>query len=108
MNAAAVLLVTWFYYGQAPAWSQTPFTSMAACQVAREAVLCEAVRLKADWDKEVVRKAACQLCPIPGCLPFPRSARFNDKQARDLWLIIVTIQTKDKQNELYRRPPRPR
>jgi hypothetical protein len=54
-----VLLVTWFYYGQPPAASQTQFSSMEACQAARESVLGEAIRLKSEWENEVVRKTGC-------------------------------------------------
>jgi hypothetical protein len=50
-----VLLVTWFYYGQPPASTQTLFSSMEACQIARVAVAREAARLKDDAEKEVER-----------------------------------------------------
>jgi len=53
-----VLLVTWFYYGQPPANSQTQFSSIEACQVAREAILRDAGRLRADAQKEVEQKRA--------------------------------------------------
>lgn len=52
---AAVLLVTWFYFGQPPANSQTQFPSMEACQIARETIMQEASRLRSDADKEVAR-----------------------------------------------------
>jgi hypothetical protein len=51
-----ILLVTWFSYGQPPASSQTQFTSMDACQIARDTILRDAARLKIDWDKEVEQK----------------------------------------------------
>jgi hypothetical protein len=51
----AVLLVTWFYYGQPPANSQTQFSSVEACQVARASIMQDAARLKSDADKEVAR-----------------------------------------------------
>jgi hypothetical protein len=55
---AAVLLVTWFYFGQPPVTSQTKFSSNETCQVARESILRDAARLKADADKEVARLRA--------------------------------------------------
>jgi hypothetical protein len=55
---ASVLLVTWFYYGQPPSNSQTQFLSLEACQVARDSVLRDAARLKAEADKEVERLRA--------------------------------------------------
>ena len=54
----AVLLVTWFYFGQPPTSSQTQFSSMEACQVASASILRDAARLKADADKEVARLRA--------------------------------------------------
>jgi len=44
----AILLVTWFYYGQAPASYQTPFENMDACLAARAAIMGDAVRLKVE------------------------------------------------------------
>jgi len=55
---AFILMVTWFYYGQPPATSQTVFTSMEACTAARDAVLQDAARLKSDADREVARLRA--------------------------------------------------
>jgi hypothetical protein len=43
-----VLLVTWFVYGQPPASSQTDFGSAEQCELARQAVLLDAERLKKD------------------------------------------------------------
>jgi hypothetical protein len=54
-----VLLVTWLYYGQPPANSQTQFASMETCQVARESILKDAGRLRADAEMEVQQKR-CQ------------------------------------------------
>jgi hypothetical protein len=56
MKASTLLLVTWFYYGQPPTTSQTTFNSMEACTAARDAVLQDAARLKADADREVARQ----------------------------------------------------
>jgi hypothetical protein len=39
------LLVTWFYAGQSPLHSQTQFTSMEACELARDAILRDVARL---------------------------------------------------------------
>jgi hypothetical protein len=47
-----VLLVTWFYYGQPPATSQTQFSSMETCEAARQAVLRDAMRLKSDAERD--------------------------------------------------------
>jgi hypothetical protein len=58
MTATAILLVTWFYYGQPPATSQTEFPSMEACMVARNAVLGDAARLKSEAHAEVARLQA--------------------------------------------------
>ena len=45
-----ILMVTWFYYEQPPATSQTTFTSAKECGVAREAVLADQKRLQAQRD----------------------------------------------------------
>jgi hypothetical protein len=50
-----ILLVTWLIPGQPPSNYQTPFSSMETCQVARSAVLAEAVRLNAEQDKYAAR-----------------------------------------------------
>jgi hypothetical protein len=55
MTTAAVLLVTWFYYGQPPTTSQTQFPTIEACIVARDDVLRDAARLKSNADAEVAR-----------------------------------------------------
>jgi hypothetical protein len=54
----AILLVTWFYYGQPPSTSQTQFTSMQACQTAREAIIRDAARLRADADRQIEHERA--------------------------------------------------
>jgi hypothetical protein len=53
-----VLLVTWFFYGQPPATSQTLFSTMLACQTARESILKDAARLKANEENEVIARRA--------------------------------------------------
>jgi hypothetical protein len=53
-----ILLVTWFYYGQPPVSSQTEFTSMERCTVARDAMLQDAARLKSEADANVERLRA--------------------------------------------------
>ena len=53
-----VLLVTWFYYGQPPANSQTQFSSMGTCEVARQTILQDAGRLKTDAERDVEQKRA--------------------------------------------------
>lgn len=53
-----LLLVTWFYYGQPPANSQTQFSSMETCEIARQSVLRDAARLKVDAEKDVQQKRA--------------------------------------------------
>jgi hypothetical protein len=45
---AALLLVTWIIYGQAPSSYQTPFASMEACEAARQAVLRDADRVRVE------------------------------------------------------------
>ena len=50
-----ILLVTWIIPGQPPSSYQTPFSSMETCQLARSAVLAEAVRLNAEQDKYAAR-----------------------------------------------------
>jgi hypothetical protein len=54
----AVLLVTWFYSSQPPVNSQTQFSSMETCEIARASIMQDAARLKSDADKEVVRLRA--------------------------------------------------
>jgi hypothetical protein len=54
---AVVLLVTWFYYGQPPATSQTVFSSMDACLHARTLLLLDAERLKNDAQKDEKKNA---------------------------------------------------
>ncbi len=49
----AILLVTWFYYGQPPATSQTQFSSMEACNVARVTILRDAARIREETDRQV-------------------------------------------------------
>ena len=63
----AVLLLTWFYAVQSPSQSQTQFTSMEACQLARDAILRDVARLKAEAD-EVTRTA-------PGTITAPATPR---------------------------------
>jgi hypothetical protein len=58
-----VLMVTWFYFNQAPQSSQTPFASEQTCQAARAQILGEARRLNADRDAQIVQH--------PGYNPFP-------------------------------------
>jgi hypothetical protein len=58
VKSVFILMVTWFYYGQPPATSQAQFTSMEACNVARNAVLADAARLKSDIDLETAKKRA--------------------------------------------------
>jgi hypothetical protein len=41
-----VLVVTWFYYGQPPAGSQSDFSSVERCKLAKQMILSEAQRLK--------------------------------------------------------------
>jgi hypothetical protein len=55
---AAVLMVTWFYYGQPPVSSQTEFSSMQACLGAKSQVLQEQERLRLNAQKEVEEKRA--------------------------------------------------
>jgi hypothetical protein len=53
-----ILMVTWFYYGQPSATSHAEFSSIEACSVAKEAVLQDAARLKADADRKVAKARA--------------------------------------------------
>lgn len=53
-----ILMVTWFYYGQPPATSQTVFSTIDACLHARSLVLLDAERLKNDAQKEVEERRA--------------------------------------------------
>jgi hypothetical protein len=46
------MMVTWFYFGEAPATSHTKFTSMAACQAARHEVALSATQLKYEAETE--------------------------------------------------------
>jgi len=52
-----VLLVTWFAFNQAPRSYQSSFASERACQAAKQQLIGEAQRLKADSDREVERLA---------------------------------------------------
>jgi hypothetical protein len=61
----AILLVTWFYYGQPPSTSQTQFTSMQACQMAREAIVRDAARMRADADRQIEQERAKGLAYNP-------------------------------------------
>ena len=42
----ALLMVTWFYMGQAPSTTLTHFNSMEACLVARHFILRDAVAVR--------------------------------------------------------------
>ena len=53
----AVLLVTWFYFGQSPTSSQIDFSTMETCEVAKEGALADGRRLKADAERDVQEKA---------------------------------------------------
>jgi hypothetical protein len=61
----AILLVTWFYYGQAPASYQTPFENMDACLAARAAIMGDAVRLKVEAEKDVEQKRTMGIISNP-------------------------------------------
>lgn len=50
---SVILLVTWFYYGQPPAASQTQFTTMEACNLARINILRDAARFREEADRQV-------------------------------------------------------
>lgn len=45
---AALLMVTWFYMGQAPSTTFTHFNSIEACLVARHFILRDATQLQYD------------------------------------------------------------
>ena len=47
-----VLLVTWFVSGQPPSSYQTTFNSAEACEAARNAVLADGRRLKAELEQK--------------------------------------------------------
>jgi hypothetical protein len=64
MNAATLLLVTWFFAGQQPSNYQTQFTSMDACQQAKNAVLAEQQKLigdEANYVAEIKAKGVIQM-----------------------------------------------
>jgi hypothetical protein len=63
-----VLLVTWFTFNQAPATHETAFSSARACEAARQQVLAEARRLKAENDQELAQMYAGR-GPNPGPAP---------------------------------------
>jgi hypothetical protein len=46
--SSAILMVTWFYLGQAPSTSIIHFASMAACLGARQAIVRDATQLQYD------------------------------------------------------------
>jgi len=58
MVDSVILLVTWFYFGQKPATSQTPFSSMDACQTARWAIVKEASQMREYLEGDARNKAA--------------------------------------------------
>lgn len=45
------LLVTWFVYAQTPTSYQVSFSSVAACETARAALMKEAARFKAETER---------------------------------------------------------
>jgi hypothetical protein len=47
-----LLIVTWFYYGQPPATTQSQFTSKEKCEIARDFVFADAERLKKEAYEE--------------------------------------------------------
>jgi hypothetical protein len=52
-----ILLVTWFVSGQAPSSYQTAFTSAEACNAARDAVIADGRRIKAEADQVQINAA---------------------------------------------------
>ena len=52
----AILVVTWFVYGQSPTTYQVPLASMEACSAARGALLEEVPRLKAEMDAYLAKQ----------------------------------------------------
>jgi hypothetical protein len=49
-----VLLVTWIVSGQPPSSYQTTFNSAEACEAARNAVLTDGRRLKAEFEQKAL------------------------------------------------------
>ena len=50
-----LLLVTWFYYGQPPQASQTAFSTAQRCEAAKQQILDDARRLRAEFDEQSAR-----------------------------------------------------
>lgn len=55
-----VLLVTWIVSGQPPSSYQTTFNSAEACEAARNAVLADGQRLKAEYEQKALIAAGDQ------------------------------------------------
>jgi hypothetical protein len=49
-----VLLVTWLVYNRPPSSYQTTFNSVEACEAARDAVLTDGRRLKAEFEQKAL------------------------------------------------------
>ncbi|MGF6410985.1 hypothetical protein OKW37_002655 [Paraburkholderia sp. MM5482-R2] len=62
-----ILLVTWFYYNQAPQSTQTAFKTAQACEVARQQILNDADRLAANREASIQQDAQRGIIsnPIP-------------------------------------------
>jgi len=52
-----ILLVTWFYYNQAPQSTHTTFKTAEACEVARQQILNDADRLAANREASIQQDA---------------------------------------------------
>jgi hypothetical protein len=48
MSTTAILLVTWIVSGMAPSSYQTPFSTMATCEEAKNKILAEREKLVAE------------------------------------------------------------
>lgn len=65
-----ILMVTWFYFGQAPASYQTEFTSQELCEGARFNLLHEEIRLRQESEDQSSQDQARGI--IRGAVPPPK------------------------------------
>jgi hypothetical protein len=58
MTQSVLLLVTWFVYGQPPQSYQQEFSSLQTCEAARDQLMREGERLKAETRQQDADRAA--------------------------------------------------
>ncbi len=64
-----VLIITWLVLNQPPASTQTTFSTMAKCEVARQAVLTQQSGIEADFARQIAERRQMGQAYNPGPVP---------------------------------------